>query len=285
MKIWDRKRNIFYEEKEYGKKKLDFLYNTFLGRVLLKLIFSRVWFSKLQAIYQNSKISKRKILPFILKYNVDMSVYENQSYNSFSDFFKRKRIIKNKTFENELIAIADSKLQVFSIQDNLELKIKQSIYSLNELIQDEQIVKKYKDGTCLIYRLSMDDYHRFMFLDDGNIINSKKIKGVLHTIRPISKRYNVFCQNSRQVTFLNTKNFGRVIQIEVGAMLVGKIVNYKKINFKRLEEKGYFDFGGSTIVQLFEKEKIKIDGDILAKSKENIETKVEIGMKIGEKYD
>ncbi len=285
MKIWDRKRNIFYEEKEYGKKKLDFLYNTFLGRILLKLIFSRVWFSKLQAIYQNSKISKRKILPFILKYNVDMSVYENQSYNSFSDFFKRKRIIKNKTFENELIAIADSKLQVFSIQDNLELKIKQSIYSLNELIQDEQIVKKYKDGTCLIYRLSMDDYHRFMFLDDGNIINSKKIKGVLHTIRPISKRYNVFCQNSRQVTFLNTKNFGRVIQIEVGAMLVGKIVNYKKINFKRLEEKGYFDFGGSTIVQLFEKEKIKIDGDILAKSKENIETKVEIGMKIGEKYD
>ena len=285
MKIWDRKRNIFYEEKEYGKKKLDFLYNTFLGRILLKLIFSRVWFSKLQAIYQNSKISKRKILPFILKYNVDMSVYENQSYNSFSDFFKRKRIIKNKTFENELIAIADSKLQVFSIQDNLELKIKQSIYSLNELIQDEQIVKKYKDGTCLIYRLSMDDYHRFMFLDDGNIINSKKMKGVLHTIRPISKRYNVFCQNSRQVTFLNTKNFGRVIQIEVGAMLVGKIVNYKKINFKRLEEKGYFDFGGSTIVQLFEKEKIKIDGDILAKSKENIETKVEIGMKIGEKYD
>ena len=71
MKIWDRKRNIFYEEKEYGKKKLDFLYNTFLGRILLKLIFSRVWFSKLQAIYQNSKISKRKILPFILKYNVE----------------------------------------------------------------------------------------------------------------------------------------------------------------------------------------------------------------------
>ena len=92
----------------------------------------------------------------------------------FQIFLKRKRIIKNKTFENELIAIADSKLQVFSIQDNLELKIKQSIYSLNELIQDEQIVKKYKDGTCLIYRLSMDDYHRFMFLDDGSIINSKK---------------------------------------------------------------------------------------------------------------
>ena len=285
MKIWDRKRNIFYEEKEYGKKKLDFLYNTFLGRMLLKLIFSRIWFSKLQAIYQNSKISKRKILPFILKYDINMSLYRNQNYNSFADFIKRKRDIKNESFENELINIADSKLQVFSIQDNLELKIKQSIYSLNELIQDEQIAKKYKDGTCLIYRLSMDDYHRFMFLDDGDIKNKKKIKGVLHTIRPISKRYNVFCQNSRQVTFLNTKNFGRVIQIEIGAMLVGKIVNYKKRNFKRLEEKGYFDFGGSTIVQLFEKEKIKIDNDILIKSNEDIETKVEIGMRIGEKYD
>ena len=72
MKVWDRKRNTFYEEKEYAKKKLDFLYNTFLGRVLLKLIFSRVWFSKLQAIYQNSKMSKKKILPFTLKYNIDM---------------------------------------------------------------------------------------------------------------------------------------------------------------------------------------------------------------------
>ena len=91
MQIWDRKRNIFYEEKEYGKKKLDFLYNTFLGRMLLKLIFSRIWFSKLQAIYQNSKISKRKILPFILKYDINMSLYRNQNYNSFADFFKRKR--------------------------------------------------------------------------------------------------------------------------------------------------------------------------------------------------
>ena len=283
MKVWDRKRNTFYEEKEYAKKKLDFLYNTFLGRVLLKLIFSRVWFSKLQAIYQNSKMSKKKILPFTLKYNIDMSVYGKQNYNSFADFFKRKRVVKNKSCENHLVAIADSKLQIFNINENLELKIKQSIYSLDELIQDQKVAKEYKGGICLVYRLSMEDYHRFMFLDDGNVINTKKIKGVLHTIRSLSKKYKVFCKNSRSVTVLNTKNFGRVIQIEVGAMLVGKIVNYKIKNFKKLEEKGYFDFGGSTIVQLFEKERIKIDSDILEKSNENIETKVEIGMKIGEK--
>lgn len=284
MKVWDREKNIIYEEKEYGKKKLEFLYNNFFGRILLKLVFTTRWFSNIQALYQKSRFSKKKISNFIKKYNINMKYYSNiEQYNSFSDFFKRKRNILNKSDNNELVSIADSKLQYYEITEDLKLKIKNSIYSLEELVDDKEIAQKFQNGICLVYRLAMDDYHRYMFLDKGKVISSKYIKGTLHTIRPISSKYNTFTRNSRNITILNTKNFGQVIQIEVGAMLVGKIVNYEKDTFDKLEEKGFFDFGGSTIVQLFEKNIVDIDKDIVEKSRENIETKVTIGMKIGYK--
>lgn len=284
MKIWDREKNTFKEEKEYGKKKLEFLYNTTIGRILLKLVFASRWFSNLQAIYQKSEKSRKKIVPFIEEYNIDMNEYPSvDTYNSFSEFFKRKREIKNSSLDNELVAIADSKLQIHYLDSNSALKIKQSKYDLKELFQDENLAKEYQDGICLIYRLSMDNYHRYMYLDDGKTILVKKIKGSLHTIRPISSRYNVYSTNCREVSILDTKNFGQVVQVEVGAMLVGKIQNNNKMEFSKLQEKGYFDFGGSTIIQFLKKDSIVIDEDIIKMSKEDIETEVKIGMKIGRK--
>lgn len=284
MKIWDREKNTFKEEKEYGKKKLEFLYNTTIGRILLKLVFASRWFSNLQAIYQKSEKSRKKIVPFIEEYNIDMNEYPSvDTYNSFSEFFKRKREIKNSSLDNELVAIADSKLQIHYLDSNSALKIKQSKYDLKELFQDENLAKEYQDGICLIYRLSMDNYHRYMYLDDGKTILVKKIKGSLHTIRPISSRYNVYSTNCREVSILDTKNFGQVVQVEVGAMLVGKIQNNNEVEFSKLQEKGYFDFGGSTIIQFLKKDSIVIDEDIIKMSKEDIETEVKIGMKIGRK--
>ena len=286
MKIFDRKNNNFIEEKEYGKKKLEFLYNTIIGRILLKCIFASRWFSNVQAIYQKSRMSKKKIPSFIKEYNIDMSEYPSiDTYNSFSDFFKRKRNIKNSSLDNELVATADSKLSVYYLDDKSVLNIKHSQYDLKELLQDEKLADEYNDGICVIYRLSMDNYHRYMYLDDGILVSNKKIKGKLHTIRPISNKYNVYCTNSREISILNTKNFGQVVQVEVGAMLVGKIQNNKNIVFSKLQEKGYFDFGGSTIIQLFKKNAIVLDEDIIKMSKDNIETKVEIGMKIGGRYN
>ena len=218
-----------------------------------------------------------------------MSRYDNiESYKSFEEFFRRKRDVKKyintkNLDEKNLLAIADSKLQVFLLDENSIIKIKNSIYDLKDLTQSDEIIDKYKNGICLIYRLSVNDYHRYHFLDSGKIINSKYIKGKLHTVRPISEKYNVYSQNSRYVSILKTENFGEVIQIEVGAMLIGKIVNHECSSFKKLDEKGFFDFGGSTIVQIFENDKIVLDKDLLEKSNEGIETIVEIGEKIGVK--
>lgn len=284
MIIWNRKNDEYFEEIEYGKSKLNFLYNTFLGRILLRLVFASRWFSKIQAMYQKSRFSKFKIRQFIKKYNVDMSLYDEiDSFNSFADFFKRKRNIENKSLDKDLVSIADSKITIVKLDSNCILKIKNSVYDLKSLLQDKKLAEEYKNGICIIYRLAMDNYHRYMYLDSGTSIRYQKIKGKLHTIRPISSKYNVYCTNSREYELLNTDNFGQVVQVEIGAMLVGKICNYRKDKFNKLDEKGFFDFGGSTIVQLFKKDSIVIDEDILEKNNKDIEVEVEIGMKIGER--
>lgn len=237
-----------------NNKKLNFLYNTVLGRVLLKLIFARRWFSKLASIYYNSPLSKV------------------EGYKSYNEYFTRTKEINIKGNKGDLIATAESKLSVYKANGQA-FKVKNSIYDLEELIQDAELAKEFEDGTILIFRLEYDDYHRYIFIDDGEILYNKKIKGELHTVRPISSKYKVFIRNSRDVTIMNTENFGKIIQVEVGALLVGKINNYNLNKFKRGQEKGFFEFGGSTIIQVYKKGIINIE--------ENKEEKdVEIGEKI-----
>ena len=285
--IYDRKNKIYYKEKIYKYKQLNFFYNTLLGRIILKLVTCRT-ISKIYGSYMDSKLSKNKISKFIKANKINMNEYENKEYSSFNDFFSRKildgkRIIDNNP--NSLIAIADSKLKYIKITGDTRLKIKNTIYSLEDLIKDKELSARYINGDCLIFRLTVSDYHRYCYLDNGNQGNNVKIKGVLHTVNSISQdRYKIFAQNSREYTVLNTENFGQVVQVEVGALLVGKINNYtQNNNFVRGEEKGLFEFGGSTIILLFENGKIKIDNDIVENSLKDIETKIKMGEKIGEK--
>lgn len=132
-------------------------------------------------------------------------------------------------------------------------------------------------------RLCVDDYHRYCYIDDGTKEENIFIPGVLHTVNPIAlENYKIYSQNQREYTIMHTKNFGDVIQIEVGAMMVGKIVNYDgKTDIKRGEEKGKFLYGGSTIILLLN-QNIKIDDDIIKNTQDGAETIVKMGEKIGE---
>jgi len=267
-------------------KYINFLYNTFIGRILLKIVTTR-FYSKINAIYLKSRFSKHKINKYIKKYNINIEEFEEKNYTSFNDFFIRK--LKKNTREidmntNSLIAIADAKLSTYFINDKLELNIKNSIYNIKELVKNDKVAEEYLNGICCVYRLTVDDYHRYCFLDNGNVKSSNKIKGILHTVRPIAvQKYKVYIQNTREWSILCTENFGDVIQIEVGALTVGKIKNNNKNSFFKGEEKGYFEFGGSTIILLFKENTVKINEEIKNKSKKGIEKKVEIGEKIGEK--
>jgi len=215
-----------------------------------------------------------------------MSDFEDREYISFSDFFSRKLADGKRVFSNgkdDLISVADSKLLCYRITDDGKIPIKNSIYTAREII-GEDLTADFYGGYCLVFRLTVDDYHRYCFFDDGNLIRNKYIKGRLHTVSPISsKRYKVFSENCRSVSYMETENFGACYQIEIGALLVGKIINHHIVNFSKGEEKGYFEMGGSTCVVMVKKDTVTIDKDILENSEKGIETKVLIGERIGKK--
>lgn len=278
MQVWDRRLASECEEPEYGKKKLEFLYHTIPGRFLLKGIFATHWYAELERWKQSRKSSARTIASFCQQYKIES---DGNTYVSFRDFFLRERSYHTDCGNEELIAIADSRLSCFDIDDNLCLNIKSSSYTLEELLGRDDVMASYAGGKCLVFRLAVQDYHRYVYLDGGRVLEQKKIQGQLHTVRPVSEQYRVFARNAREYMLLDTDHFGMVVQMEVGALLVGKICNYPESQFERLQEKGYFDYGGSTIVLLFEAGRIALDDDILKMSERGMECVVKIGEKIG----
>lgn len=273
MKYYNRNTREIMDIKD--SKSLIFLYKTTIGRKILKQI-TKPSFSKISDKITNSKISKIYIKRFIKKNNIDMNNFEDRQYTSFNDFFTRK--VKNSKPDKDinkelLISPCTSKLTVYKIDKNLTIKVKNSLYSVENLIQEKD--KKLEGGLCLVFRLCVDDYHRYHAFDNQKILKTKKIAGRLHTVNPISyDNYKVFTENQREVSKIKTENFGIVYQIEVGALNVGKIHNHQVKKLKRYDEKGYFSFGGSTIILLFQKNKVQIDKDIVFASKQKMESKV-----------
>lgn len=135
----------------------------------------------------------------------------------------------------------------------------------------------------MVFRLCVDHYHRYCYVDSGKKSSNIFIPGRLHTVRPIALRnIPVFTENSREYTAIRSANFGTLIQMEVGAMLVGRIANHEeKGSAIRGKEKGYFQYGGSTIIVLAEPERVQIRKDILQNSEFGEETPVIMGEVIG----
>lgn len=133
-------------------------------------------------------------------------------------------------------------------------------------------------------RLAPADYHRFHFPTAGKISETKKIKGYYYSVstHAIKRNFRIFCENKREYAILSTKQFGNIAMIDVGATMVGSIVQtYKENSFvEKGDEKGYFLFGGSTCILVFEKDKIQVDEDIIENTKNGIETRIYMGEKI-----
>lgn len=273
MKYYDIKSNKVINIKENNA--LKFLYNTFIGRIFLKIATSHT-IANIYRLYQNSILSVYKINKFIKKNNIDMTEYEDTKYKSFNSFFMRKIKTDKRPMDKGFISPCDSKVSVFNIDENLVLNIKNSKYTIDELIKEDG--SKYKNGTAIVFRLCVDDYHHYIFPFDGDIISKKSIKGVLHTVQPIAlKKEKVFSENAREVTKVKSPDYGEVSIIEVGALMIGKIVNEDITSFKKGDEKGHFEFGGSTIIYLFEKNKVNINRLFYDNTNNDIETIVKMG--------
>ena len=389
LPIIERKTGRLIREEEYGQKAIYFLYHHFIGRVLLKMIFARPYFSFLRGLYYNSFLSKKEIVPFVEKYGLPKE-YLKKNYNSFGAFFSRKEAVylrdaeKENTKENgeawkeklrengqekgrekgregqqPFYATASGKLLAYKIDQEggivlpeksdskkesstkgstkncakgltglqedairkerpkerqnerkasnpLSLEIKGNSYSIEKILK-APCPEFLKGGTLLVFRLSLPDYHRYIFPARGKLLRTKKIKGKLDSVRKEAAHFKAFSENKREISLLELNGMGKILHVEVGAMLVGHIHNHVgcKPSFDKVvechkekrniqfggknplsysftagEEKGYFSLGGSTIVELLS-EKIVIDEDLFENTNKGLETKLEIGERIG----
>lgn len=285
--IKDRNGRIIESDSSQDKA-LDFLYNTISGRLLLKILTAPI-ISRIAGIFMDSPLSVPIIKPFIRKSNINLSEYHKKKYTSFNDFFTRKIRPELRPIDmsaESLVSPCDSKLTVYKINNKSIFRIKNSYYRISDLLRNDFIAKRYKGGYCMIFRLCVDDYHRYCYIDNGTKTENVHINGELHTVNPIAlEKYNIYKRNSREYTILHTENFGDVVYVEVGAMLVGRIKNHHLHTHTVVKgaEKGMFEYGGSTVVLLFEKNTVSVDSDILADSAKGFETVVRYGEKIGKK--
>ena len=287
VQVYDRKRGVVYDEPQYGERRLHLLYETAFGRLLLGAIFARPWYSSLNAIRDKRPHSVSKIQPLVDRFGIDMSEYPAQSYASYDSFITRKIDPAKRPIAdhpNALIAVADSRLLAYPVTSDGRIAVKQSSYTITELLRDRDLAATYNEGTCLVFRLGTEDYHRYCFADDGKVVRTSSINGVLHSVQPISStRYKAFSENQRVYSVIETANFGTIVTVEVGALLVGKIHNHDVTSCRRGQEKGYFSLGGSSILVLLKPGAVTIDSDIAEYSLKQIETKVRLGEKVGEK--
>lgn len=264
------------------------LYNTRTGHYVLKFI-TRPGFSRKCAGLLDSRYSRLYIKRFIRRNEIDMTEYVPKRYRSFNDFFIREIRPDARPVDMDakaLISPCDSLLSVYNIGHDSVFVVKGAEYTLEALLNNDKLAEKYQGGTCLIFRLMPVNYHRYIYPDSGAKGENITIAGKLHTVRDMAHKYNVFVTNSREYTILNTDNFGDVLFMEVGALMVGRIRNHHgRYEFTRGEEKGYFEYGGSTIIMLLEKGRAAMDEEFDDSIDTGLEIPVQVGQRIGTKTD
>jgi phosphatidylserine decarboxylase len=291
IKYYNRTNKNYETEKVAGDSYLKWTYSSPIGMKLLELIIKKKLFSKIYGAFCDSRMSRKKISSFVNELNIDISFSEKnlEQFQSFNDFFTRKLKKEARPIDksiSSLISPGDGRLLAYEhINLNSIVQIKGYNYSLSNLIYDENICDSFSLGTCLILRLCPTDYHRFHFIDDGICEKTIKINGDYYSVNPIALNTisELFCKNKREWSLFHSKNFGDILHIEIGATCVGSILQTYTpgSNVQKGDEKGYFKFGGSTTILFFEKDRIKIDDDIIYQTNKGYETKISMGEKIG----
>lgn len=290
IEYFDRYSAKICQENVYGKKSLEWIYSSSLGKLLLSFLI-KSWPSRWYGKYQSSKWSRGKILPFVDKYKINIEEYLPENvhdpdtpYRSFNAFFIRRfkesaRSIVND--EAKMPAFCEARYFAYeSLNDDEAVPVKGKYLAPNMLLGDERWNKLFKGGPMLLARLCPLDYHRFHFPDDGKLVDYYQVPGDLHSVNPFAlmKNHEIFCRNERHVSILATKNFGTLAYVEVGAMMVGKIVQtFGPRVFKRGDEKGYFLFGGSTVIVFGQKGIWRPSEDMLENTKHARETFIRFG--------
>lgn len=284
---YDRKSGVLKTEKVAAEKWLIWLYNNPVGEATLNLLGKRKLLSSIYGKMMDRSASKEKIQPFIDEFNINMSLVQQHEFDSFNDFFTRK--LKDDarpvdTIITNAVSPADGKVLAYNDINNSDFIIKGYRFDISSFLNNDELAQKYSDASMLVVRLAPSDYHRFHFPISGRVSSINSIDGDYYSVSPLAlrKKMELFCLNKREISLIVTSLFGEVLMVEVGATMVGSIVQTFEGNFVyKGEEKGYFRFGGSTVVLLFKKDKIRLDDDLLNNTLAGYETAIKQGESIG----
>ena len=290
IKYVDRESGQVRTEKVYGEQWLNWLYHNPVGEATLWTIAKRKIVSSVYGHMMEKPSSSDKIHPFIKEYGVDISIAQEQNFNSFNEFFIRKLKPQARPIIQDSLAVAsaaDGKVLAYENINNSDFYIKGVRFNVESFLNNSELAKKYTDGSMIVFRLAPPDYHRYHFPVSGKVPEANtKIDGDYYSVNPLALREKaeIFWLNKREYGVIESPVFGNVVMVEVGATMVGSMLqSYSGTSIKKGDEKGYFKFGGSTVVLLFEKDKIQIDQDLLRNTSNSLETTIKMGEQIAVK--
>ena len=295
----DRQTGQKFTEKVYKEGFIKLLYgHSWLSWIirpwLLPLLAKFPLFSACVGFFQKRSSSRVRIRPFIKAFDIDPTEFLEpiKHFRSFNDFFIRKLKPKARPIDsNPDVAVipADGRYYFY---DNIAtcdgFIVKGQKFDLANLLQSNDLARKYREGSMVMARLCPSDYHRFHFPCECIPSSTQTINGWLYSVNPLAIKQNIqiFTQNKRTLCELHTKSFGRILYLAIGATTVGSIQDTyipEKLQFKGAE-KGYFEFGGSSLILLFEKNTIQFDPDLLAATREGFEIRCLLGQSMGKRF-
>lgn len=280
--IYDRARNCYYEEKQFGGGFLRLLYSGMLKPV--RPLFLREGFSDLAYSMVEKGYNARRIEKLMAAAGINGELFQGYPFESFTEFFLRryKKEALPEVRTRDVISPSDGKVRTYQVTEDLKVRVKGRSYSLAELMGGSEAAKLFRGGRLFIIRLSLDDCHRFIYTENGFFSGRpfRKIKGLLHTVSSYSEKAAVLKENERRYSLLETTN-GMVMVMEVGAMLVGRIRYHRAEQARRYAERGWFEPGGSTIVLMYQKDIIRPDLDLIQETLAGNEVRVRMGERIG----
>jgi phosphatidylserine decarboxylase len=285
INIWNRAVGRVETEQVYGDLWLRLLYGNAPGRWAAHRILAGAALSRLVGALQSTRTSARRIPAFVDTFDIPIEEFEDKEWTSFNDFFLRRfrpgaRVFCSKP--ERMPACSEARYLAFKrVAPDLTFPVKGQHLTPHAILAGAAAATMFEDGSLLIARLAPVDYHRFHFPDDGEILEEYRIAGRLHSVNPFAlrARSDILATNERHVSILDTANFGRLGMVEVGAMNVGRIVQTHPPGqpFRRGDEKGYFCFGGSTILLFGEAGGWVPSADLLEQTAHGRETLIRLG--------
>ncbi|MBL9205750.1 MAG: phosphatidylserine decarboxylase [Opitutaceae bacterium] len=293
LRYYDRYRKAIRTEAIYGEAWLRWAYESPTGRFATWLVARRPLFSRYFGWRMSMRGSARHVFPFIVDYNLDVEEFAKSAFDfrTFNEFFTRALKPSARPIaepDNPRLAVfpADGRhLGFANVDDAPGFYVKGAKFTLTELLGDAALGEAFSGGAMVISRLCPVDYHRFHFPVRGLPDDGRMIGKWLYSVSPIALRRNVrrLVENKRRITLVKSEGFGRVALIEVGATNVGSIVETYvpgRVAAKG-EEKGLFKFGGSCVITLFERGRIRFDSDLLTQSAAGLELYARMGDRLG----